>query len=71
MSYKCERDHLLTSVVHAACITGVLAVAVGILVSNLGNIFPMFFGINSAIIWPLCGVFLGGILLPWVDVKVS
>lgn len=64
-------DCAKSSVFSAASLTGIVAVALGVLMSQLGNIFPVIFAISSAIGGPLKGVFLAGMLLPWVNVKVS
>ncbi|XP_050704574.1 sodium-coupled monocarboxylate transporter 2-like isoform X3 [Eriocheir sinensis] len=50
-------------------LTGVVAVALGHLIGNLGNIFNIIFSITTAISGPIAGVFLAGILLPWVNAK--
>ncbi|XP_063884461.1 sodium-coupled monocarboxylate transporter 1-like isoform X2 [Scylla paramamosain] len=52
-----------------SCFTGILAIGVGILVGNLGNIFHVINSLNSAIAGPLKGLFLAGMLLPWVNTK--
>ncbi|KAG0729411.1 Sodium-coupled monocarboxylate transporter 1 [Chionoecetes opilio] len=50
-------------------ISGVVAVAMGMLLGNLGSIFHILHGVTTAITGPVCGVFLSGILLPWVEIK--
>ncbi|KAK8387827.1 hypothetical protein O3P69_020033 [Scylla paramamosain] len=50
-------------------LTGVISVALGMLMSNLGNIFHVIFSISGALSGPITGVFLVGILMPWVDGK--
>lgn len=49
--------------------TGIVAVCLGMVMGKLGNLFHVVLSITSAISAPLSGVFLSGILLPWVDAK--
>ncbi|XP_045134904.1 sodium-coupled monocarboxylate transporter 1-like isoform X2 [Portunus trituberculatus] len=49
--------------------TGVMAVGLGMVMGKLGNIFHVVLSITSAIAGPLSGVFLAGILFPWVEKK--
>ncbi|MPC41124.1 Sodium-coupled monocarboxylate transporter 2 [Portunus trituberculatus] len=46
-----------------------MAVGLGMVMGKLGNLFHVVVSITSAITGPLSGVFLAGILLPWVDKK--
>ncbi|XP_050704571.1 sodium-coupled monocarboxylate transporter 1-like [Eriocheir sinensis] len=50
-------------------LTGVVAVGLGLLMGNLGNIFHVILSITSAVSGPLAGVFMAGILLPWTNAK--
>lgn len=49
--------------------TGIISVALGVLMGNLGNIFHVIFSISGALSGPTAGIFLSGILMPWVDGK--
>ncbi|KAK8388214.1 hypothetical protein O3P69_020240 [Scylla paramamosain] len=49
--------------------TGVVAVGLGLVMGKLGNLFHVVLSITSAISAPLSGVFLAGILFPWVETK--
>ncbi|KAG0726809.1 Sodium-coupled monocarboxylate transporter 2 [Chionoecetes opilio] len=49
--------------------TGVLSVVLGLVMGSLGNIFHVLFSISSCLNGPLSGLFLTGILLPWVNAK--
>ncbi|KAG0713565.1 Sodium-coupled monocarboxylate transporter 1 [Chionoecetes opilio] len=49
--------------------TGVLSVVLGLVMGSLGNIFHVVFSISSCLNGPLSGLFLTGILLPWVNAK--
>ncbi|KAK3865008.1 hypothetical protein Pcinc_029361 [Petrolisthes cinctipes] len=52
-------------------VTGVLAVILGLMVGNLGNIFHVINLIVSCISGPIVGTFLSGMLLPWTNYKGS
>lgn len=43
----------------------------GLLVGNLGTIYMIISNLTSSIVGPLAGIFLTGILIPWVNSKVS
>ncbi|XP_066969670.1 sodium-coupled monocarboxylate transporter 1-like [Macrobrachium rosenbergii] len=50
-------------------ITGVAAIALGMIVGHLGTIFMVAYSIMSALKGPLGGLFLSGICTPWVNRK--
>ncbi|KAK3876462.1 hypothetical protein Pcinc_002537 [Petrolisthes cinctipes] len=52
-------------------VTGVLAVILGLMVGNLGNMFHVINIIVSCVYGPIVGIFLSGMLLPWTNYKGS
>ncbi|KAK3874637.1 hypothetical protein Pcinc_020456 [Petrolisthes cinctipes] len=52
-------------------VTGVLAVILGLMIGNLGNIFHVINIIVSCVYGPIVGIFLSGMLLPWTNYKGS
>ncbi|KAK4321924.1 hypothetical protein Pmani_007306 [Petrolisthes manimaculis] len=52
-------------------VTGVLAVILGLMIGNLGNMFHVINIIVSCVYGPIVGIFLSGMLLPWTNYKGS
>lgn len=54
-----------------AVLTGIVAVGSGLMMSRLGSIFQVAHTVLSVLIGPRSGLFLAGVLLPWVNAKVQ
>ncbi|XP_047470463.1 sodium-coupled monocarboxylate transporter 1-like [Penaeus chinensis] len=50
---------------------GLLGIALAFLVANLGTLFQVAYSISGALVSPLDGLFVTGILAPWVNAKAS
>ncbi|XP_063614957.1 sodium-coupled monocarboxylate transporter 1-like [Penaeus indicus] len=48
---------------------GLLGIALAFLVANLGTLFQVGYSISGALVSPLDGLFVTGILAPWVNAK--
>lgn len=59
-----------TSLPPASCM-GLLGIALAFLVANLGTLFQVGYSISGALVSPLDGLFVTGILAPWVNEKAS
>ncbi|XP_068243930.1 sodium-coupled monocarboxylate transporter 1-like [Palaemon carinicauda] len=68
--YQHFTDKQATNVIKfLSAITGVAAIALGMIVGHLGTIFMVAYSIMSALKGPLGGLFLAGICTPWVNRK--
>lgn len=50
---------------------GLLSIGMAFLVANLGTLFQVAYSISGALVSPMDGLFLTGIVAPWVNAKVS
>ncbi|XP_045134810.1 sodium-coupled monocarboxylate transporter 1-like [Portunus trituberculatus] len=50
-------------------LAGLVGTVFGITMGSLGNIFQVVFSLNGAIAGPLKGLFLAGMVMPWVNAK--
>ncbi|KAK4315266.1 hypothetical protein Pmani_013504 [Petrolisthes manimaculis] len=66
---KMSKNSALSVLKILSCITGIIGILMGLMVGQLGNIFHVLNSINNAITGPIRGVYLAGILMPWVNTK--
>ncbi|XP_063863929.1 sodium-coupled monocarboxylate transporter 1-like [Scylla paramamosain] len=52
-----------------SAVSGVVAIMLGLLVEEMGNIFVVAYSVCGAVVGPMTGVYLTGIFAPWVTVK--
>ncbi|XP_045134455.1 sodium-coupled monocarboxylate transporter 1-like [Portunus trituberculatus] len=50
-------------------LAGLVGTVFGITMGSLGNIFQVIYSLNGAIAGPLKGLFLAGMVMPWVNAK--
>ncbi|XP_071532402.1 sodium-coupled monocarboxylate transporter 1-like [Panulirus ornatus] len=50
-------------------VAGVISICLGLMVGKLGSIFHVANSLLSAISGPICGIFLSGIIGPWITAK--
>ncbi|XP_063875888.1 sodium-coupled monocarboxylate transporter 1-like [Scylla paramamosain] len=64
-----QDDYCIILFLTAAFLTGLMAILFGIIMGSLGNIFQVIYSLSGVIAGPLKGLFLAGMVLPWVNAK--
>ncbi|XP_045132787.1 sodium-coupled monocarboxylate transporter 1-like [Portunus trituberculatus] len=66
--FRAFSDAKATNVVKLiSAVSGVVAILLGLLVEEMGNIFVVAYSVCGAVIGPMTGVYLSGMCTPWVN----
>ena len=62
---------MMSSTFLTAAVSGMVAILLGLVVEEMGNIFVVAYSVCGAVIGPMTGVYLTGLCSPWVTATVS